>query len=202
MTSASFCSAFSYWPSMLLRFSGLTTCFWIPGLPAFTTICRKFFSCVQPQTPWNNPHRISSSQRTLRTCTLSRKVKARPVFPALAVLPTLRTDTGSEHVNEGNSEALLTVWWASPVNVCSDVLRCIIVNHTFDPADVDASGHRVCADQPSKRQFKCDISHLNMDLVSEHRSQSQFRKSAWSAVPFCMEPGCSSWCSPKARTLG
>lgn len=35
------------------------------------------------------------------------------------------------------------------MNVRPDVLRCVIIHHTFDPVDVDAPGSCVCADQPS-----------------------------------------------------
>lgn len=42
MVFASSCRVCSYRASIPFRFSGLTICFWIPGLPASTTIWRKF----------------------------------------------------------------------------------------------------------------------------------------------------------------
>lgn len=39
----------------------------------------------------------------------------------------------------------------SPVDVRPDVLRRVVIDDTFDPVDVDASGRCVCADQPAGR---------------------------------------------------
>lgn len=81
-------------------------------------------------------------------------MKARPAFPALAVLPILNRDT--EARRQFHLAAFKTLdsshsslMYSSPVNVRPDVLWCVIIHNTFDPVDVDASGSCVCADQPS-----------------------------------------------------
>lgn len=100
ITSASSCSVCSYRASILFRFSGLTICFWMPGLPAVLTIWRKFFSCGNKQKTivlyyLCRLFTLFIYTWTCFTCTPRRKVKARPAFPALAVLPILNTDTES-----------------------------------------------------------------------------------------------------------
>lgn len=114
------------------------------------------------------------------TCIPSRKVKARPAFPALAVLPILnkdreaRTKSPSEHLTIwrityntdfcknilqclktlDSSYIHIRLMDSSPVDVRPDVLRCVIIHNTFDPVDVDASGSCVCTDQPSERHVR------------------------------------------------
>lgn len=47
---------------------------------------------------------------------------------------------------------LLLYYADLPVNVCSDVLRSIIINDTFHTVDINASGSSICAYQPNMKK--------------------------------------------------
>lgn len=87
-------------------------------------------------------------------------MKARPAFPALAVLPILNTDTETRSLLQSklilqslkpfhSSQSRTGLMHSLPVNVRPDVLWRVVIHNTFDPVDVDASCGCVCADQPS-----------------------------------------------------
>lgn len=50
------------------------------------------------------------------------------------------------------------------MNVGPDVLRRVIVDHTFDSVDIDASGSCVCADQPAWRTDQVNAAEQSYKL--------------------------------------
>lgn len=81
-------------------------------------------------------------------------MKARPTFPALAVLPILSGGRCSVTAQQGEAPP---TWTHSPVDVGPDVLRSVVVHYILDAADVDAPGGRISADQSAgdERTSEC-----------------------------------------------
>lgn len=68
------------------------------------------------------------------------------------------------------------------MNVGPDVLRRVIVDHTFDSADIDASGSCVCADQPAWRTDQVNAAEQSYKAAAQTKQYQRngdvrFRKS-------------------------
>lgn len=77
---------------------------------------------------------------------------------------------------------LLLYYVDLPVNVCSDVLRSVIINDTFHAVDINASGSSICAYQPAMKKisiFHHYIRHIQCVMMVVDSYKSCWVRCSW-----------------------